>query len=96
MKRTLGPNWHKDPGCQHQPLFNIPPKDIIIDELHLMLRVTDRLEQGLILEVIDWDEVCDCSLSTFSNNVYWYMLQTFKGHMNQKYKESRWLLGNIN
>lgn len=50
MKRTFGPNWHKDPGCQHQPLFQIPPKDII---LHLMLRVTDRLEQGLILEVTD-------------------------------------------
>ena len=37
MKRTFGPNWYKDPGCQHQPLFEIPPKDIIIDELHLML-----------------------------------------------------------
>ncbi|KAJ7351778.1 hypothetical protein OS493_035503 [Desmophyllum pertusum] len=56
MTRTFGPNWHKDPGCQHHPLFNIPPKDIVIDELHLMLRVTDRLEHGLILEIIDWDE----------------------------------------
>ena len=24
-----------------------------------MLRVTDRLEQGPILEVIDWDEMCN-------------------------------------
>lgn len=24
-----------------------------------MLRVTDRLHQGLILEVIDWDKICD-------------------------------------
>ena len=59
MKRKSGPNWYKDPGCHHQPMFNIPPEDVIIDELHLMLRVTDRLEHGLILEVIDWDEVCD-------------------------------------
>lgn len=58
MKRQLGPNWPKDPGCEHQPLFKIPLKDIVIDELHLMLRVTDRLEKGIIFEVIDWDEVC--------------------------------------
>ena len=57
MKRKLGPHWHKQPGCQHQPLFNILLDQIIIDELHLMLRVMDRLETGLILEVIDWDEV---------------------------------------
>ena len=82
MKRTFGPNWHKDPGCQHQPLFEIPPKDIKIDEMHLMLRVTDRLEQGLILEVIGWDEVCDCSLTMFSKIVYWYLLQTLKGQRN--------------
>ena len=73
MKRTFGPNWHKDPGCQHRPLFKISPKDIIIDELHLMPWVTDWLEQGLILEVIDWDEVCDRSLTMFSKNVYWYI-----------------------
>ena len=57
MKRTLGPDWYKQPGCQHQPLFKIPLDNIIIDELHLMLRVMDRLETGLILEVLDWDEV---------------------------------------
>lgn len=47
MTRTFGADWHKDPVCQHHPLFTTPPKDIIIDELHLMLRVTDRLEHGL-------------------------------------------------
>ena len=57
MKRKFGPHWCKDPRCQNQPPFNIPPDNVILDELHLMLRVTDRLEQGLILEVIDWDEV---------------------------------------
>ena len=42
----FGPHWIKDPGCQNQPLFNIPPDNVVFDELHLMLRVTDRLEQG--------------------------------------------------
>ena len=67
MRRKLGPDyWRRHPGCQHQPLFKIAPDNIIIDELHLMLRITDRLEQGLILEVIDRDEVCGhCSTSEF-------------------------------
>lgn len=66
MRRKLGPDWHRNPGCQYQPSFKIAPDNIVIDELHLMLRITDRLEQGLILEVIDWDEVCGhCSTSEF-------------------------------
>lgn len=52
----MGPDWYKQPGCQSQPLFDIPLSHIVIDELDLMLRVMDRLEQGLILEVVDWDE----------------------------------------
>ena len=63
MKRKLSPDWYKQPGCQHQPFFNIPLENIIIDELHLMLRIMDRLQTGLILEVIDWDEVKDFFLS---------------------------------
>ena len=43
MNRKSGPNWYKDSGCHHQPKFNIPPEDVIIDELHLMLRVTDMV-----------------------------------------------------
>lgn len=31
--------------------------NVVLDELHLMLRVTDRLEEGLILDVINWDSV---------------------------------------
>lgn len=57
MKRTLGPDWLKSSGSQDQPLFKIPLENIIIDELHLVLRVTDRLEDGLNLEVIDRDEL---------------------------------------
>ena len=57
MKRTLGPDWQKSAGSQDQPLFKFPLENIIIDELHLVLRVTHRLEEGLILEVIDRDEL---------------------------------------
>ncbi len=53
IKRHFGARWHKNPGCEHQPLFKIALEDIIIDELHLMLRVTDRLEKGIIFEVIN-------------------------------------------
>ena len=69
MNRTFGPNWHKDRGYQHWPLSKIPPKDIILDELQVtdwLELAGDWLEQGLSLEVIDWDEVCDCSLTMFS------------------------------
>ena len=60
LKRTLGQNWHKDPGCKAQPLFDIPLDHVIVDELHMFLRVTDILEKGVILEVINWDEVKHC------------------------------------
>ena len=55
-KRTVDDNWHKQPGCQAQPFFKIPLENVVIDELHLMLRVTDRLEEGLIMDIIKWDE----------------------------------------
>ncbi|XP_068739073.1 uncharacterized protein [Montipora capricornis] len=56
IRRQYHTNWHKDPSCNHQPLFKIPLDHVIVDELHLMLRVTDRLEEGLIYEMLDWDE----------------------------------------
>ena len=57
MKRLLHQQWKKDPGCKEQPLFTIPIDHVIVDELHLLLRITDRLEAGLIYQVLDWDEV---------------------------------------
>ena len=30
----------QEKSCVHQPLLNIPLQNIILDELHLMLRVT--------------------------------------------------------
>ena len=34
-------------SCQHPPLLNIPLENVVLDELHLMLRVTGK--QKLIL-----------------------------------------------
>ena len=42
--------------CVHQPLINIPLDHIILDELHLMLRVTDVLINNLIEDVMQWDD----------------------------------------
>ena len=53
----MSPNWHKDPGCKTQPLFEIPLERVVVDELHMFLRITDILEKGVIYEVIHWDEV---------------------------------------
>ena len=38
-------------------MFNVDLQNYVIDELHLMLRITDRLEEGLIYSIIDNDEV---------------------------------------
>ena len=40
------------------PLFSMPLDHIVVDELHL-LRITDRLEKGLIMAAISNDEVND-------------------------------------
>jgi hypothetical protein len=53
----LDAEWFKQPGCHSQPFFKIPLDHILVDELHLMLRVTDRLEEGLIKDIIQWDKV---------------------------------------
>lgn len=66
MKRKLNPGWCKDPGCRAQPLFDIPLERVIIDELHMFLRITDILEKGIIYEVINWDEVTEIKIN---NNI---------------------------
>lgn len=44
MSRTLEEikkcAWKQNLSCVHQPLVDIPLENIILDELHLMLRVT--------------------------------------------------------
>ena len=45
-------------GCKHPPLFpSIPIKNVIIDTLHLFLRVTDTLQNLLILELRRQDAI---------------------------------------
>ncbi|XP_071106486.1 uncharacterized protein [Haliotis cracherodii] len=43
-------------GVQHTPLLKIEVEDFILDELHLLLRITDLLEKNLIDEVKTRDE----------------------------------------
>ena len=42
-------------SCIRKPLFTIELDDIIPDELHLMLRITDKLTENLIREVMEKD-----------------------------------------
>ncbi|XP_048581436.1 uncharacterized protein LOC125561333 [Nematostella vectensis] len=51
-KRKKGENY----CCVNKPLFNIEPDHILIDELHLMLRVTDILIDNAIEDAMQWDE----------------------------------------
>ena len=44
-------------GVAHEPLLEIDLSNVIIDELHLMLRVTDILIRNLMWEVIYQDDV---------------------------------------
>jgi len=46
-------------GCIHEPLLNIPLTNVILDELHLLLRITDKLLQNVIDEVLERDAVED-------------------------------------
>jgi len=65
LARIVCDNWYKQPGCHSQPFFKLPLENIVVDELHLMLRVTDRLEEGLIMDIMKWDEVNKCYLKNF-------------------------------
>lgn len=57
LKHSMDINWQKDPLCKAKPLFDIPLDHVIVDELHMFLRVMDILEKDVIFEVINWDEV---------------------------------------
>ena len=65
MKRTLAHIksmlTQKKFSVIHQPLFNIELDHVILDELHLMMRVKDRLTENLITEVMDRDGQADIS-----------------------------------
>ena len=51
--------------CVMQPLFEVPLVRIIIDELHLMLRITDVMLGNLIDDAMERDEKED-NLKTLS------------------------------
>ena len=57
LARTLDDAWSRQPGCHSSPMFKIPLRNVVLDELHLMLRITDRLEEGLIFDILKWDTV---------------------------------------
>ena len=42
-------------GCKHPPLLQFEVCDIIIDELHLMLRITDVLLRNLVWAMVQLD-----------------------------------------
>lgn len=63
MKRTLDHIKSMLPPKKYsvinKPLFNIELDHIILDELHLMMRVTDRLTENIITEVMERDGEAD-------------------------------------
>ncbi|XP_066923203.1 uncharacterized protein [Clytia hemisphaerica] len=56
-KRKIDAKWSKQRGCKDDPILeNVPIEHYCVDELHLLLRVTDRLEDGLFHSILDMDE----------------------------------------
>jgi hypothetical protein len=43
-------------GCKYESLVKIPLHNIVIDELHLMLRITDRMKTNLNDDAVDLDD----------------------------------------
>ncbi|XP_028405265.1 uncharacterized protein LOC114527775 [Dendronephthya gigantea] len=42
-------------SCQHKPLLEVKLENVVLDELHLMLRITDILTKSLVNEALEWD-----------------------------------------
>ena len=42
--------------CEHKPLMNIELEHVILDELHLLLRVLDVLIENLIRDALQWHQ----------------------------------------
>ena len=64
LKRTLQEikdlhNTTKKFSCKNRPLLEIDLDHVILDELHLMMRITDRLTENLIREVMERDSKHD-------------------------------------
>ena len=50
--------------CVQEPLLNIDLDHVIVDELHLLLRVMDVMLNNIITEVTDWDKIEDFEKSS--------------------------------
>lgn len=48
-------------GCVNPPLIEIDLDHVILDELHLMLRVVDVLIDNILEDVLEWDKIDDLS-----------------------------------
>ena len=58
-------------SCVHPPLLEISTDHIILDELHMMMRVTDRLTENLIKEVLERDSKRNFNLAkNDTKNIY--------------------------
>lgn len=42
--------------CEHKPLLKIELDHVILDELHLLLRILDVLIENLIRDALQWDQ----------------------------------------
>ena len=43
-------------SCEHEPLLKIELVHAVLDELHLLLRITDVLINNLVKEVVKWEK----------------------------------------
>jgi len=48
-------------SCEHEPLLKIELDHVVLDELHLLLRITDVLINNLVKEAVEWDKKDSCN-----------------------------------
>ena len=56
-------------GCLHLPLLNVQPDCIVVDELHLLLRISDRLIDNLVVRAAELDIKCQDHGTGEANNI---------------------------
>ena len=43
-------------SCEHEPLLKVELDHVVLDELHLLLRIMDVLINNLVKEAVEWDK----------------------------------------
>ena len=56
-------------GCLNLPLLNVQLDHIVVDELHLLLRVSDRLIDNLVVRAAELDIKCRQHCTGVPNNI---------------------------